>query len=762
MVVAFSAPITAMTGNVPVAVGWGNGIGAPAGFMVATLVLTIFSVGFTALAKHITAAGAFYTFVSRGLAKPPGLAAGMLSMLAYMTMEAALAGIFSYYAVNAFNPLLGLDIPWLAYGLLAVLIMSILSYRDIALASKILAVVLVAELALLFAMSFGVLFAGGGPDGLMPEAVNPLNAFSTNGLAMGSVGVGLLFAFWSWVGFESTAIYGEESTNPRKVVPRATMIAVIGIGITYTFISWAMVAGNGAEQAVALAQSENPMELAYTPMRNFVGEWGVLGMEWIVLGGSFACALAIHNSAARYLFAFGRDGILPHRLGVAHSVHQSPAVASVFQTLFAAIILTVCYFTGVDPYGELFVLVAIMATVNLMVAQSLTSASVISYFHVKKQHPETASWWRTLVAPIIGGVGMLYVVFTLLTNMSMAAGAAAETPFGQAIPWIVLTVIGLSVIAALIWRSQKSTVYERIGSTVFTEAQHKDLDPLLPASVVQSSGHGVMAIMEPQPRAVSGVLHWAADYASASGQELTLAYPSKAAHNYISEKWATSFARTVAPKIRLAANTRDEDSVAKIVTQSFGADMLVVSAQAALSGVIGAHNLSAPIAAISREGLPLPGPSAPVVVGIDPYGSAKQAIGFAAILASRFNAPITLVGVYGSEQQVLSAYTPSLTGKATKQDIVELLKNTADQIKAFFPYLQIHTKLTEGDARKVLADNSTGAGALVVGSRGLDAFTALFSGSLSTSLLTHVDCPVVIVPAIGTKGEEVSDDNIAA
>src|SRR5882757_4566451 len=56
MVVAFSAPITAMTGNLPVAVGFGNGLGAPGGFVIATVVLLVFSVGFVALARHITAA----------------------------------------------------------------------------------------------------------------------------------------------------------------------------------------------------------------------------------------------------------------------------------------------------------------------------------------------------------------------------------------------------------------------------------------------------------------------------------------------------------------------------------------------------------------------------------------------------------------------------------------------------------------------------------------------------------------------------------
>src|SRR5262245_28424440 len=90
MVVAFSAPITAMTGNLPGPVGFGNGLAAPGGFVIATIVLSIFSIGFVALARHITAAGAFYTFVSRAWSRIPGLAAGIMPMVTYMTMEAGL------------------------------------------------------------------------------------------------------------------------------------------------------------------------------------------------------------------------------------------------------------------------------------------------------------------------------------------------------------------------------------------------------------------------------------------------------------------------------------------------------------------------------------------------------------------------------------------------------------------------------------------------------------------------------------------------
>ena len=52
MAVATAAPITAMVGNVPIAVGFGNGSHAPAGYLFATVVLTLFAIGYATMAKH--------------------------------------------------------------------------------------------------------------------------------------------------------------------------------------------------------------------------------------------------------------------------------------------------------------------------------------------------------------------------------------------------------------------------------------------------------------------------------------------------------------------------------------------------------------------------------------------------------------------------------------------------------------------------------------------------------------------------------------
>ena len=103
--VANAAPITAMTGNTPIAIGYGNGLGAPAGFLVATIVLTLFTVGFIAMARHITTAGAFYGFITHGLGQVWGMASGALATMAYVVFEGSLIGIFSYFTNDALEPL---------------------------------------------------------------------------------------------------------------------------------------------------------------------------------------------------------------------------------------------------------------------------------------------------------------------------------------------------------------------------------------------------------------------------------------------------------------------------------------------------------------------------------------------------------------------------------------------------------------------------------------------------------------------------------
>lgn len=325
MAVATAAPITAMTGNVPIALGFGNGLGVPAGYLVATIVLTVFSVGYVAMAKHITSAGAFYGYISHGLGQVVGMVAGLLATMAYVIFEASIIGFFAYSANNTFKSLAGVDIHWLWFALLGLALNAALTYFDINLTAKVLGVFLVTEILMLALTATVTLFHGGGPDGLMAETLNPVRAFQTTGLTAGAVGLGLFMCFWSWVGFESTAMYGEESRDPKSIIPKATLVSVVGIGLFYTFVSWMTVAANGVK-APEIAAKEFA-GVFFNPTGQLVGAWAVDLFKILILTGSFACSMAFHNCASRYLYAIGRENLIPgtrRTLGATHPRHGSP------------------------------------------------------------------------------------------------------------------------------------------------------------------------------------------------------------------------------------------------------------------------------------------------------------------------------------------------------------------------------------------------------------------------------------------------------
>ncbi len=489
--VATAAPITAMVGNVPIAIGFGNGAAAPAGYLVATIVLGLFAIGYASMAKHITSTGAFYGFVSQGLGRIPGLVGGLLTSLAYIVFEAALVGIFGFFGNQLASDLFHLDISWVYFALGMLAVNAILTYFDLSVAAKVLGVFLVAEILMLALLAGSVLVNGGGPQGWSWESLNPLSAFTsvtgsftnpmtgTTVAAVGTAGIGLFFAFWSWVGFESTAMYGEESKDPKKIIPIAIMTSVLGIGIFYVLVSWLAIVGTGPMNAVALAQdSATAPWVFFGPVEQNIGHWAVIMFQILLLSGSFACGMAFHSCAARYIYAIGREGHLPglaETIGRTHPRHGSPHIAGFLQSALATGIVLFFFFTGRDPYTGLYTIMAILGTGAILIVQAMAAFAVIGYFHVRKEHPETAHWFKTFLAPGLGGAGMLYVCYLLLENAAFAAGTAVGDPVFVAIPYI----IGAFVLAGLtigFWmRKKRPEIYAMVGRVTL-----EDTDENLP------------------------------------------------------------------------------------------------------------------------------------------------------------------------------------------------------------------------------------------------------------------------------------------
>jgi amino acid transporter len=499
--VANAAPITALTGNVPIAVGFGNGLGAPAGFLFATVALTLFSLGYVAQARYVTATGAFYGFISHGLGQIWGMASGLLATLAYVVFESAIVGVFAYFANDAVHTIVGVDIPWLVFAVLAIAVIATLAYFDINFTAAILGVFLIGEVLVLSALAVSVVVKGGGPDGfLLNKTVLPQRAFESlpagalgTAAAAGSFAIGLFFAFWSWVGFETTAVYGEESRNPKRIIPRATLAAVIGLGIFYTIVSALVIAGNGAKNSIEVAISASPLDLYFNLLSANLGDFVRDLYKVLLFTGSFACALAFHNAAARYLFALAREAPsarIRATLGATHARHSSPHLASLVQTAITAVIVVLFYlFTtvrvpdangvltetpGLVPYTNIFGLLGLLGTAAILIVQAISSVSVIWYFWVRKTHRGNVI--TTLIAPALGGLALLWVVWTLWSNRTFAAGYAADSLVLRSSPYVIVVAFAVGLGYAVWLRAAKPEAYIEIGRTVLDESHERSAE----------------------------------------------------------------------------------------------------------------------------------------------------------------------------------------------------------------------------------------------------------------------------------------------
>jgi Amino acid transporters len=146
LTVTGAAPISAMLFNTPLSVGYGNGIGTPAGFAFATVILAIFSVGYVSMARKVTAAGGFYSFISHGLGRELGMASGLAMVVAYSVFEASLCGGFATSASSSSASTATTPRGWLV-ALFMVLLISILAYFDVHISARVLGLALISEVS---------------------------------------------------------------------------------------------------------------------------------------------------------------------------------------------------------------------------------------------------------------------------------------------------------------------------------------------------------------------------------------------------------------------------------------------------------------------------------------------------------------------------------------------------------------------------------------------------------------------------------------
>lgn len=448
-VLAFSAPLTTVAGFVPVLLMFSGNTGA-AIYIVATVVLVVFSVGFTAMGRVVPNPGGFYAFVAQGLGRPAGLGGAFLATFGYF-MIGFFAPPFFAITIQSYveNNLNGPHIGWGWYALAIIAATTALAYRRIDLSAKVLTAVMVLEVIIVLVFDIAS-FASGAPSGAgggglsLPWIDDP------------NIGLALLFVVGNFFGFEATVIFREEVRNPEKTIPRATYLAVAGIGIFYAIAAWAYVVYEGAARVQGAAEADLAGMFS-SALTDLVGKTFVDIVVVLLMTSILASMLSIHNVAARYLYSLGTDRVVPASLGKVHPVHGSPYLAaSIIGTLWA-IGVVVFVSLGTDP-NILYARASGIGSFAVLLLLFAASIAVFAYF---RRNASEYSVLKTAVAPALSALGIGVVAYLAVVNYSDLLGGTGFLTTFFLVFTFALFPIGMGLARYL--RDRRPDVYRCIG-----------------------------------------------------------------------------------------------------------------------------------------------------------------------------------------------------------------------------------------------------------------------------------------------------------
>ncbi|MDR0242937.1 MAG: APC family permease [Burkholderia sp.] len=455
MVIATNGPLTSLVGAVPTTIAVGNGAGVPAVFICLGLLYVLFSVGFTAMSRHVKNAGAFYAYIANGLGRPTGVAAAFTAIVAYGALQIALFAMMGFFLSQALSDFFHIHLEWWVSALITCSVVQYAGYKNIEVSGKILGFLMVAEVLVMLVFDTAVVAHGGGPEGLSLTSFAP-STFMTPGF-----GAAVVFIISCYTGFETTAIYAEEARDPGRTIPRATYTAVVIIMTLYALSSWAIVTAYGPSNIVALAQKD-PGNLWSVMATKIAGNWLADSISVLMITSLLAALISFHNTISRYVFSLAREQLLWKQFARTHSTQQTPYIASMTQTAITVLLLVAFGVSGYDPLLVVMPITALVSSIGIVSVQATTGLSVVAFFW--RDH-RGVSLWQRFVAPLLSAIGLFACLVLMLLNKDLLTGGI-DTPLVRSLPWDMLAVAVSGFVVAVWCKYKKPMVYTNLGRTL--------------------------------------------------------------------------------------------------------------------------------------------------------------------------------------------------------------------------------------------------------------------------------------------------------
>ncbi len=421
--------------------GIGNGLynAGPGGMMMVfalNAVLALFSaMSYAELSSAIPRAGGAYNFARIAFGKGPSFLAGWMEWAGSTVAGAMYAWTFSLYVLNFLGEMGWL--PWAGDGALDVRLVAAgtatlfayINYRGASETGKLGAYITIGQTITLFAVAGLGLWKAVTE----PERFQNFDPFLSNGWLpiMGTMGM----IYVAFEGYEVIAQAGDETIEPRRNLPKAMLLSVLVVGITYIFVSFASVLSVPAQDLAAAGGWRqwvggeadtlfSRIVQQLLPVAN-----GVFGKLLVVLAVIFSSTSALNAttySATRAAYALGRDRMLP------------PAIASISaktRTPYVALFVTWLLILAIDLFAPSVTDVASMSSMMFLFLFFLVN---LCCMRIRRHMGDELEYGYVMPLfpwiPILAIVGQVLLVFLLREEMSTTAWVLGPA-------WVVLGIV---------------------------------------------------------------------------------------------------------------------------------------------------------------------------------------------------------------------------------------------------------------------------------------------------------------------------------
>lgn len=410
-----------MTAALIVPVMYGNtGDWSWLSYALGTVMLVFVAFNLNQFARRSATAGSMYLYICRGLGITTGAIGGWSLIWAYLGISMAGVTGFSIFAGKLLM-VAGLHLPYPVIFALCVGASWFCAWKNVQL-SAMLMLILEGASMLLIATLCVVTLAQHGFE-------IDHTQFDTSTLPLSGLGLGVVVAIFSLVGFECCTAFGEEARDPLVTIPKAVVWSLLISGSFFVFVSYVMVmATHGSDPA--LDKMDAPLNVMATLAHLSVIQ---APLSFGAMVSFFALNLSCINAGSRVLFAMGRHGLFHSSTADSHATNATPHIAVTVLALISFLVPAVSVaVAGVEPL-DLFNYVGTLAAFGFIVPYIMITIAAPVY--LKKigelRRTDLVICGIALVLLMIPTIGSVYpipdapvVYFPYLFLAYLAIGAA--------------------------------------------------------------------------------------------------------------------------------------------------------------------------------------------------------------------------------------------------------------------------------------------------------------------------------------------------